>query len=251
MHIAETSLNFRSIYNLVPHVLVRALSPLALRSQVLTFSYSPRRGGRSSCSLFFSALPPRPRGSASHFGFPVWFRLVRFVKRMPMVRCPEQRRSGRKRLNVAALTGAARLRDGPRVWLRVPARSFRLGAEHGDRFDLDQQLRPAENRLDSRGSGQRVQVLLLVKRRALFVEGCVIALDIPQIAGGADDVLPGGALGGQQARDVLERAARLSPEIPDVNALAVFVDAGGAGNDRMAKPFKSMRNPREKELGLG
>src|SRR4029077_2737919 len=44
----------------------------------------------------------------------------------------------------------------------------RFATEHGDGFDLDQQIGTAENRLNTRGSWQWIQILLLVKSRALF-----------------------------------------------------------------------------------
>src|SRR5208337_579422 len=64
------------------------------------------------------------------------------------------------------------------------------GVENGHRFHLDQQIRPAKNGLNTRGSRQRIQSLLLEELRADFVEGGVVALDVPQVASGADDVLP-------------------------------------------------------------
>ncbi len=58
----------------------------------------------------------------------------------------------------------------------------------------------------------------LIERRPLLVEGGVVAVDVAQIAGGAHDVLPRGALGREQSGDVVERAPRLRAEIAGVDA---------------------------------
>src|ERR1051326_6563044 len=89
----------------------------------------------------------------------------------------------------------------------------RLGLEHHDGFNFDQQLRPAQNRLDARGGRQRVETLFLVKCRPLFVKGGVIALDVPEVARGPDDVLPGRSLGFQHPRDVVAGSPAVRPEI--------------------------------------
>ena len=123
--------------------------------------------------------------------------------------------------------------------------------EHGDRFDLHQQFGTAQNRLNSRGSRKRVESLLLEERRALLVERRVIALDVAQVARGPHDVFPGGAFGRQQAGDVVVGAPQLRAEVarrarvsPRSSMLAV------PEISRMTSPFRSMRNPREKELGF-
>src|ERR1017187_5290342 len=72
-----------------------------------------------------------------------------------------------------------------------------FGAEHGNRFDFDQQFRTAKNRLDPGGSRHGLEFLLAVKLRAFLVECLVIPLDIAQVAGGAHDIVPGGAFGFQ------------------------------------------------------
>src|SRR5579862_8041232 len=74
---------------------------------------------------------------------------------------------------------------------------FHFGdAEHGDGFDLDEQFGEAQDRLDAGGGGERVEALFGEEFGALLVEGGVVALDVAEVAGGADDVLPGGAFGG-------------------------------------------------------
>src|ERR1017187_8582621 len=103
-----------------------------------------------------------------------------------------------------------------------------LVAENGNPFDLYQQLRPAKNRLDPRGRRQRIQILLSIESRPLLVEGFVVALDIPQVTGGAHYVFPGGALGFQQGRDVVEGATELRAEIADVQRFPVGADGGGS-----------------------
>src|ERR1039457_685582 len=103
-------------------------------------------------------------------------------------------------------------------------RRVRFGPEHGDGFDFNQQLGPAKNGLNPRGSRKRVEFLLRVKSGALLVEGGVIAFDVAQVAGGPDHVLPGGAFRLEQTGDVLERAAGLRLEIADVNTVPILID---------------------------
>ncbi len=100
--------------------------------------------------------------------------------------------------------------------------------EHGNRFNFDQQIGAAENRLDAGGSRQRIESLLFVECGALLVEGLVVALDVAQVAGGAHDVVPGRAFRSQQLGDVVEGAAELGAEIANVDGAAGIVDAGGA-----------------------
>ena len=91
---------------------------------------------------------------------------------------------------------------------------------------------PAENRLNARGGRQRVQSRFLEELRAQFVELGVIAFDVAQVAGGAHHVFPGGAFRRQQAGDVPVGAQGLRAEIADMDRNAVFIDAGGAGNQQ-------------------
>src|SRR5690349_1461177 len=83
----------------------------------------------------------------------------------------------------------------------------RFPPEHGNGFNLNQKIGTAEDGLDSGRSGQRVQSLLFVEGGALFVEGLVVTLDVAQVAGCANDVVPGCAFGGQQLRNIVEGAA--------------------------------------------
>src|ERR1019366_8646223 len=64
------------------------------------------------------------------------------------------------------------------------------------------------------------------------VEGLVIPLDIAQVAGGTHDIVPGGAFGFQQAGDVLVSAAQLSPEVADMDAASLLVDARCPGDQQ-------------------
>ena len=126
-----------------------------------------------------------------------------------------------------------------------------VGAEHGDRFDLDQQLRPAEMRLNAGGGGQRIEPLLLEKRGALLVEGLVVALDVAQVAGGAHNVVPGAAFALEQAGDVVEGAPHLARESRRCvrSSPCSSIDAVPEIS-RIVSPFRSIRMPRENELGL-
>src|ERR1019366_3388602 len=104
---------------------------------------------------------------------------------------------------------------------------WRFPPEHGNRFDFDQQIRPAENRLNAGGSRQRVELLLFVECGALFVEGLVIAFDVAEVAGGTHDVVPGSAFRSQQLADVVEGAAELSTQISYMDGAAGIVYACG------------------------
>ncbi len=86
--------------------------------------------------------------------------------------------------------------------------------------------------MDAGGGGQRVESLLLEEVRPNLVEYFVVALDIAQIAGGPDYILPSGALGFQQLRDVVVGPPGLGAEIPYVDASAVLIDAGSAGDQQ-------------------
>src|SRR4051812_429528 len=60
-----------------------------------------------------------------------------------------------------------------------------------DRFNLDEQLGPAQNCLNASGCGQGIESLRGEESRPLLVESVVIALDVAEVAGGADYVVPG------------------------------------------------------------
>src|SRR5215467_14580551 len=81
--------------------------------------------------------------------------------------------------------GPASARSPATAWLLLPVRN-----EQRDCFHLDQQLRPAENRLDSRGRRQRIQSLPFKEHRAFLVEDGVVTLDIAQITGCPHHVMP-------------------------------------------------------------
>src|ERR1022692_759532 len=106
----------------------------------------------------------------------------------------------------------------------------RVGPEHGDGFNFDQQFRAAEDRLDSGGSRHGVELLLAEELGAFLVEGLVIAFDIAQVAGGAHNVVPGGAFGFEEPGDVAVGAPQLSAEVANVDAASLLVDACGAGD---------------------
>src|SRR6202050_1958137 len=118
-----------------------------------------------------------------------------------------------------------------RAYSRLPL-FLRHFAEHRDGFDFDEQFGPAKLGLDAGGRRQGIEPLLFVKRSALFVELGVVAIDIAQITRGADNVLPGSALGCKQRGNILESAATLRTKIADVNGSSLFVNAGGAGYEQ-------------------
>ena len=86
---------------------------------------------------------------------------------------------------------------------------------------------------------------------AFLVECLVVALDVAQVAGGADDVVPGGAFGFEQAGDVLVGAAQLGAEVADVDAAPCSSMLAVPEIRRMARPFRSMRMPRDEGARLG
>src|SRR5277367_1495502 len=105
-------------------------------------------------------------------------------------------------------------------------------AKHRYGFDFDEQLRTAQFGLDARGCGQGIEPLLLIESGALFVELGVVAINVAQVASGAHDVLPGSALGSEQRGNILKGAATLRAEISYVDRGAMFVNAGGAGDEQ-------------------
>src|ERR1700733_7785069 len=104
--------------------------------------------------------------------------------------------------------------------------------KHRYGFDFDQQFGTTQFGLNAGRCGQGVETLFVIEGGALFVELRVVAIDVAQVAGGADDILPGSALGSEQRGNILESAAALRAEISDVNGGAVFVNAGGAGGQQ-------------------
>src|SRR5271156_6865372 len=115
-------------------------------------------------------------------------------------------------------------------------------AKHRYGFDFDEQLGTTQFGLDAGGCGQGIEPLLLIESSALFVELGVVAVNVAQVASGANDVLPGGALGCEQGGNILKGAATLRAEISYVDRGAVFINAGGAGDeqhDRAAAQFNA------------
>src|SRR5271156_2101255 len=105
-------------------------------------------------------------------------------------------------------------------------------AKHRYGLDFDEQLGTTQFGLDARGCGQGIEPLLLIESGALFVELGVVAVNVAQVASGAHDVLPGSALGSEQRGNILKGAATLRAEVPDVDRGAMFVNAGGAGDEQ-------------------
>ena len=93
--------------------------------------------------------------------------------------------------------------------------------------------------------------MFLEKLRAGFVKGGVVALDVPQVAGGADYVLPGCALGSQQAGNVLVGPYGLRPEIAFMNGLAVLINAGRAGDQEDGDSLDVQPQPARERRRLG
>src|ERR1039458_5433809 len=145
-------------------------------------------------------------------------------------------RADRRRRHSRSNPGLATPRRGPRPtagagWLvAFLLRCCRRSAEERNRFDLYQQVRTAQDRLDSRRCRQRIEFLRPVEGRPLLVERGVIALDVAQITGGSHDILPARSFRFQQGRNVGKRAAELGAEIAFVQRFAVGTDGGGSGN---------------------
>src|SRR5215471_18951302 len=94
-----------------------------------------------------------------------------------------------------------------------------FGAEHGDGFDFDEELGTAEMRLDPSRCRKWIEALFPEEPRALVVEGGIVAVDVAEVAGGADDVLPGCTFRFQKPGDVVVGAALLRAEVADVNGV--------------------------------
>ena len=104
----------------------------------------------------------------------------------------------------------------------------RCGADNCDCLDFDEEFGAAEDGLDSGGCGEWIKAQAGEEGGALFVKCRIVALDIAQVTGGADDIVPGGTLGGEEGSDIGEGAAELSAEVSDVDGYTGFIDAGGA-----------------------
>src|SRR3954453_7748606 len=98
-----------------------------------------------------------------------------------------------------------------------------IAAKHRNRFDLNQQVRTAENNLDASRGRQGIQFLLFVESGTFFVERLVVAFDVPQITGRTYDVVPSRAFRRQQCCDVIERAPRLGPQVSSVQGSTLIV----------------------------
>src|ERR1700723_1274495 len=68
-------------------------------------------------------------------------------------------------------------------------------AKHRYGFDFDQQLGTTQLGLNAGRCGQRIETLLVIEGGTLLVELRVVAINVAQVTGGADDVLPGGTFG--------------------------------------------------------
>ena len=80
---------------------------------------------------------------------------------------------------------------------------------------------------------------------------CVVALDVAQIASRAHDVVPGAPSASSSAGDVLVGALHLRAEVADVHAYTPCSSMLAVPEiSRIMTPFRSMRMPRENELGL-
>src|ERR1700691_1278756 len=172
------------------------------------------------------------------------------------VRCEEEPRDGRamngarsRAIPASGIVSRATLRPMVRASSRITL-LLRNFAKHRDGFDFDEQFGPAKLGLDAGGRRQGIEPLLFVKRSSLFVELGEIPIDIAQITRGADNVLPGSALGCKQRGNILESAATLRTKIADVNGSSLFVNAGGAGNEQHDRAA-AQRNPPAAREGTG
>ena len=123
--------------------------------------------------------------------------------------------------------------------------------EHGYGFYFYQEVGAAEFGLDSGGGGERVESLLGVEGGALFVELSVVAIDVAEVTRGAHHIFPCGAFGGEQRGDVLESAAALAGEVADMDGGAVFIDAGGAGDEENDESIEIDTHTTGEGAGLG
>src|SRR5208283_4857124 len=129
-------------------------------------------------------------------------------------------------------------------------RLWRL-AEHGDGFYFYQEVRAAEFGLAAGGGRERVESLLGVEVGALLVELGIVAIDVAEVARGAHNIFPRGALVGEQRGNVLEGAAALAAEVVDMDGGAVFIDAGGAGDEENDESIEIDAQPAGEGTGLG
>src|ERR1019366_3134441 len=75
---------------------------------------------------------------------------------------------------------------------------------------------------------------LLEESSAKTIEDVVVAINVAQVTGGANDVVPGASFGLQKTGDVVEGAMELRFEVADVHAYAVLVDGSCAGDEQEA-----------------
>jgi hypothetical protein len=116
--------------------------------------------------------------------------------------------------------------------LTAPDRIPSIRIEDSLRFHFDQQIGTAQNSPDARGSGERLQALLMEEFSANFIESCVIPFDVAKISGGPDNILPGRVLRFQQSCNVLAGSPGLGSEVTFMNCAAMLVNACRAGNQQ-------------------
>ncbi len=80
--------------------------------------------------------------------------------RVPHPFCVFCKKGGRPPTSIAALDAP------PETQSLLPAAACLIRPKHCDRFDFDEQLRPAQNRLNACRCGQRIEPLLFEKRRS-------------------------------------------------------------------------------------
>ena len=122
-----------------------------------------------------------------------------------------------------------------------------IGFEDGDGFDFNQQIGSTQNGLDARRGRQRVQTLVPEQLGTDLVKLRIVALDVTQIAGGANYVSPRGAFSSQQLCNVFVRPSRLGSEVSDVDRTSLLVDAGCARYQKDRDPLDvQAQRPRER-----
>src|SRR5580700_8269940 len=102
-----------------------------------------------------------------------------------------------------------RLQQTRRAWIGSFLLRGGFPPEHGDSLDLDQKIGAAKNRLNASRRGQRVESLQFEESGPLLVECRIVALDIAQVAGSANNVVPGGAFGCEKLSDIFVRTLQL------------------------------------------
>src|ERR1035441_7802739 len=108
-------------------------------------------------------------------------------------------------------------------------------------------------RLDAGGRWQRIESLLFEERSASGIENVVVAIDVPQVATGAHNVVPGASFRLKKAGDVVEGAPQLCGKVADVYADAVLVDGGSARDQQNghASDIDSHAARKRARLGIG